>query len=104
MGVSGVERSEEHLEGAAGPRPPYYGVLVEPGMSLAQLRRHLQRLSDPAEAGCTTPPEAQRRLRRAAEAVRERVRRFNRRVPAGLKVELSPDLEALLAGAPLGEA
>lgn len=104
MGVGGVERSEQRLDGVRGPGLPYCGLLVEGDLSLSQLRRHLQRLSDLGVGGYPSPAEERRLLRRAAEAVRKRLGRFNRGVPAGLTVELSPDLAALLAEGPMGEA
>ena len=105
MRVDGVERRQERLEvtivgaGLAGR-----GSLTGRRLTLAELRWHFQRLGDAASNGYSLNPGGRRVLARAVEMLRERVDRFNRKVPAGLKVELNPQLSDLLAEAPLAEA
>jgi len=61
-------------------------------LTVAQLRRRFHVLSGLGSAGCIPNAGERRLVAHSLGALRSRLERFNRRVPAGLKVELNPAL------------
>ena len=104
MGLDGVEQVYDGFStvvrvGLAGSDGSKGGPLT-----VAQLRRRFHSLSGLGSAGYILTAGERRLVAQSLGALRSRLERFNRRVPAGLKVELNPALTGWPTEALRGEA
>jgi len=96
MGIGQVERGRGGVKVWTDVRVGGRAAPDEPALCIARLRRWLEDSRD------VRPLLASGRdwhVLGSIQAVRRRVERFNQEVPAGLAVELSPELLGLLAEA-----
>ena len=92
MGLDGVEQVYDGFSTVA-----RVGLTGSDGfkggtLTVAQLRRRFHVLSGLGNAGYILPAGERRLVAHSLGVLRSRLQRFNRRVPAGLKVELNPAL------------
>ncbi len=104
MGLDGVDQVQDRLDAMMEVELAGSDGLRHGELTLVQLRRRLQALSDLGSTGRTPTPGERRLLVRSVAALRRRLERFNQSVPVGLKVELNPAVVGWLAEAALGEA
>ncbi len=92
MGVPGMQGVGEQSSLASEDELAELALSMETGLTVAELRRCLNRALSPLGLPVAPAPEDLRELSRAAQVLRLRVARFNRTIAAELQVELNPYL------------